>query len=96
MSLAPTVGGVTAHYFSWRATQYGLFFAGLISLMLTYLFQPETSHPGARGVEKLIRSEGRARWVWLNPFQSLALLRSPNVTCIVSLFISSLAACRSC
>lgn len=80
MSLAPTVGGITAHYLSWRATQYGLCIAGAVSLALTYLFQPETSQPGTRGVEKL----ARARWVWLNPFENLALLRSPNVFCIVS------------
>lgn len=84
MSLAPTVGGLTAHYLSWRATQYGLCLASLISFALTFLFQPETSQPGARGVEKLIRAGGKARWVWLNPFDSIALLRSPNVLLIVS------------
>ena len=84
MSLAPTVGGITAHYFSWRATQYGLFFAGALTFVVTYFFQPETCHPGTRGVEKLVRDEGRARWVWLNPFASIALLRSPNVLLIVS------------
>lgn len=84
MSLAPAVGGVMAHYYSWRATQYGLFVAGFVSLVLTWLFQPETSQPGARGVDKLIANEGKAQWVWLNPFQSVALLRSPNVLLVVS------------
>ena len=83
MSVAPTIGGVTAHYYSWRATQYGLFFAGFVSLVLTYLFQPETSHPGARGVDELHRLGEKAHWVWLNPFKSLALLRSPNVLLVV-------------
>ncbi|KIP04582.1 hypothetical protein PHLGIDRAFT_120572 [Phlebiopsis gigantea 11061_1 CR5-6] len=82
MSLAPTVGGVTAHYYSWRTTQYGLAVAGVLSFLLTLIFQPETSQPGARGVDKLIEKEGKARWVWLNPFSSIALLRSPNVTFI--------------
>ena len=83
MSLAPTAGGTTAHYFSWRATQYGLFWAGFVSLVLTYLFQPETSQPGARGVDKLVEKEGKARWVWLNPIESIVLLRSPNVLLVV-------------
>ena len=84
MSVAPTVGGVTAHYYSWRTTQYGLAAAGIVSFLLTLFFQPETSQPGARGVDKLIEKEGKSRWVWLNPFGSIALLRSPNVTFIVS------------
>ncbi|GJE88176.1 MFS general substrate transporter [Phanerochaete sordida] len=82
MSIAPTIGGVTAHYYSWRTTQYGLCVAGLASFLLTLCFQPETSWPGKRGVDKLIEKEGRARWVWLNPFGSIALLRSPNVSLI--------------
>ena len=86
MSLAPAVGGIMAHYYSWRATQYGLFVAGFVSLILTWLFQPETCQPGTRGVDKLISSEGKARWVWLNPFESVALLRSPNVLFIVSVY----------
>ena len=86
MSLAPAVGGTMAHYYSWRATQYGLFVAGFVSLVLTWLFQPETCQPGTRGVDKLISSEGKARWVWLKPFESLALLRSPNVLFIVRVY----------
>ena len=84
MSIAPTIGGVTAHYYSWRTTQYGLCVAGIASFLLTLCFQPETAWPGARGVDKLIEKEGRARWVWLNPFGSIALLRSPNVLLLVS------------
>ncbi|GJE88177.1 MFS general substrate transporter [Phanerochaete sordida] len=80
MSIAPAIGGVTAHYYSWRTTQYGLCVAGILSFLLTLCFQPETAWPGARGVDKLIEKEGRSRWVWLNPFGSIALLRSPNVS----------------
>ena len=87
MSVAPTVGGVTAHYYSWRTTQYGLAVAALFSFCCTLLFMPETSHPGARGVDKLIQKEGKSRWVWLNPFNILVLLRSPNVSFIVSCFL---------
>lgn len=84
MSLAPTFGGFTAHYSSWRWTQYTLAIAGAASFLLTLLVLPETSQPGARGVDKLIQKEGKSRWVWLNPFRSIGLLRSPNVSLIVS------------
>ena len=84
MSIAPTVGGVTAHYYSWRTTQYGLCVAAIIAFLLTLFLQPETAQPGTRGVDKLIEKEGKSRWVWLNPFGSIALLRSPNVLLIVS------------
>lgn len=86
MAVAPTVAGFAAHYFpgGWRTTQYGLCVAGALAWTLTALFQPETSQPGARGVDKLIAVEGKSRWVWLNPFESVALLRSPNVLFIVS------------
>ena len=84
MSIAPTIGGVTAHYYSWRTTQYGLCVAAIASFLLTLFFQPETAWPGARGVDKLIEKEGKSRWVWLNPFGSIGLLRSPNVCLVVS------------
>lgn len=82
MSLAPAAGGITAYYSSWRTTQYALAGAALLSFFLTLLLQPETSQPGMRGVDELIEREGRSRWVWLNPFGGLALLRSPNVLLI--------------
>ena len=47
---------------------------GFVLLLTTYFTLPETSHPGARGVDKLIEAEGRSKWVWLNPFKSLKLL----------------------
>jgi predicted MFS family arabinose efflux permease len=84
MSVAPTIGGVTAHYYSWRTTQYGLCAAAIFSFLCTLLLQPETAHPGTRGVDKLIEKEGKSRWVWLNPFGSIMFLRSPNVSLIVS------------
>ena len=84
-AIAPFVGGVMAHYYSWRTTQYGLCVAALLSFALTAALQPETAWPGARGVDKLGEREGgRTRWVWLNPFGSIGLLRSPNVCLIVS------------
>ena len=56
---------------------------GFVLLLTTYFTLPETSHPGARGVDKLIEAEGRSKWVWLNPFKSLKLLKSPNITLLV-------------
>jgi MFS family permease len=83
MALAPTIAGFTAHYWSWRATQYQIFWAASLAFTLTMLLQPETSQPGTRGLDKLIEKEGRSRWVWLNPFANVALLRSPNVFFVV-------------
>ncbi|KAJ6559885.1 major facilitator superfamily domain-containing protein [Mycena capillaripes] len=93
-ALAPIIGGCVAHYASWRFLHLGLFvFGGVLwSAMLLYL--PETSHPGATGLEKLANAENnvdatnergkpRFRWVWLNPFASLSVLRSPNISLVV-------------
>ncbi|KAJ7131059.1 MFS general substrate transporter [Mycena epipterygia] len=93
-ALAPIVGGWVSHYTSWRYLQLGVFvFGGILGLaMLFYL--PETSHPGVTGLEKMAKIELKAtdtpdteqrppfRWVWLNPFACLWLLRSPNLAMI--------------
>ena len=86
-ALAPVAGGIAAQYSSWRVMQLALMVAGLVMFTLVFFFLPETSHPGTRGVDKA--EGGRVRWVWLNPFGSAALLRSPNVTLVVSLIVSS-------
>lgn len=85
-ALAPVAGGIAAQYSSWRVMQLALMVAGLVMFSLVFFFLPETSHPGTRGVDKA--EGGRLRWVWLNPFGSVALLRSPNVTLVVSLVVS--------
>ncbi|KIJ26233.1 hypothetical protein M422DRAFT_272720 [Sphaerobolus stellatus SS14] len=67
---------------------------GIATLNFVIMFLPETCHPGSRGVDKL--REGaelagrtyRPKWVWLNPFQSLKLLRGPNVS-----FVAIATAC---
>jgi len=43
---------------------------------------PDTSHPGARGVDK--EFGGEFKWVWLNPFKCLWYMRSPNLLAVVS------------
>jgi hypothetical protein len=64
----------------------------LIAFVIIFLAFPETSHPGARGIDKL-RQSGNVRRGWLprfvNPLQSLNLLRSPNICCTVSHLIRS-------
>ncbi len=85
-AFAPMIGGIMTHYYSWRVMQYGLLSFGILSFTLTYFLQPETSQPGARGVDKVLQANGKVSWVWLNPFESLALLRSPNVLLLVRVF----------
>jgi len=50
---------------------------GCFIFVYMWLFFPETSHPGTRGVDKL--PEGSSRLVFVNPLKPLALLRSPNL-----------------
>lgn len=78
-ALAPVAGGVTAHYYSWRVMQVILGVCAGVMLLVVLAFLPETSHPGTRGVDKMIEKDGKSGWVWLNPFKAIALLRSPNV-----------------
>ncbi|PFH53524.1 hypothetical protein AMATHDRAFT_171409 [Amanita thiersii Skay4041] len=79
-ALAPPIGGFVAHYTSWRVMQFLLGVLGLCGLILMSLCFPETSHPGARGIDKLQPDE-RQSWksLFVNPFSPLELLRSPNL-----------------
>jgi len=82
-SLAPFVGGLAAHYYSWRLMQLALGIVGLLSFLAIFFFFPETYHPGKRGVDKLDPNlHPRWRPVLLNPLQPLWLLRSPNLLAI--------------
>jgi hypothetical protein len=79
--------GLAAHYSSWRTMQFILFFCGLSAFVLIYAFFPETSHPRAGQTDKSDETvqapAKRRKWVWLNPFKPLYLLRSPNLMIIV-------------
>ncbi|KXN82691.1 Quinidine resistance protein 1 [Leucoagaricus sp. SymC.cos] len=82
LALAPTVGGVTAHYWSWRAIHYGLAAFAFGALFCIMFFFPETSHPGTRGIDEYKRSgKKHSSWrpVMLNPLSQLLMLRSPNI-----------------
>ncbi|KAF5349702.1 hypothetical protein D9756_008837 [Leucocoprinus leucothites] len=85
LALAPTIGGVTAHYWSWRGIHYGLAVFALGALFCIFFFFPETSHPGTRGVDELKRSgktHPKGRPVMLNPLAQLLMLRSPNILAV--------------
>ncbi|KAJ7893198.1 MFS general substrate transporter [Mycena leptocephala] len=84
-AISPVVGGWGAKYSSWRDVQLGLFFVGLFVFMGMLLLLPETSHPGTLGMgepedsESTTIAERTSKWVWLNPFSCIWLLRSPNL-----------------
>jgi len=82
-SIAPVVGGLAAHYASWRMLQLYFGVMGIVEFVCMLLYFPETTHPGTRGVEKLYENEHPSwRPVILNPLQPLALLRSPNLLAV--------------
>ncbi|KAF5330124.1 hypothetical protein D9611_010546 [Ephemerocybe angulata] len=94
-SPAPFIGGLSAHYASWRLPQLVMGLSGLFVFVLVYAFLPETSHPGERGVDKVkslsdegaaaLRSERPLRRftktlpIFINPLRPLALMRNPNL-----------------
>ncbi|TFY79438.1 hypothetical protein EWM64_g4574 [Hericium alpestre] len=51
-------GRLATHYGSWRTMQFALFVAATVSWLLMAFFMPETSQPSARGLDKLLESEG--------------------------------------
>ena len=57
---------------------------GFMIFVSILLFLPETSHPGARGIDKLRLTGAEPSMVFINPFKSLLLLRSPNLFAVVS------------
>ena len=56
---------------------------GLVQFCFMYFLFPETSQPGARGVDKLRLEDGPSKSMFINPLRPLALLRSPNLLLIV-------------
>ncbi|XP_006458750.1 hypothetical protein AGABI2DRAFT_63935 [Agaricus bisporus var. bisporus H97] len=83
LALAPTVGGIIAHYSSWRGVHNCLAVFGCGVLVCILIFLPETSHPDSRGIdeyEKAGKPLPKWRPVILNPISNLLMLRSLNVT----------------
>ncbi|KAF5325444.1 hypothetical protein D9619_010047 [Psilocybe cf. subviscida] len=92
-SIGPIAGGTATHYFSWRFMQGILGVMGLTAWLTIVFFFPETSQPGARGIDQLRTEEGpnyRPRFVFVNPLRPLALLRSPNLFLISMITSASL------
>ncbi|KAK7437130.1 hypothetical protein VKT23_018753 [Stygiomarasmius scandens] len=92
-ALAPFVGGLVTQFLSWRMMQLGLGFCGLLILVLVAVFFPETSIPGARGIDKLrqeLVEQGKSQveqdklrgFMWINPFKTILLLRSPTLSAV--------------
>ena len=84
-----------ATYASWRAMQLLLFLMGLAAFLSVVTFLPETIHPGTRGIDVVHAHElrdrsgapgktRRWRFVWLNPFKPIHLLRGPVILFVVS------------
>lgn len=59
---------------------------GLFALVPVYLWLPETLDP--EKIRKWGATEEHRKPIFLNPFKSLALLRSPNILIIVRRFAS--------
>uniref|UniRef100_A0A8H8CHZ4 Major facilitator superfamily (MFS) profile domain-containing protein n=1 Tax=Psilocybe cubensis TaxID=181762 RepID=A0A8H8CHZ4_PSICU len=81
-SLAPVAGGWVAFYYSWRIMQASLGVLAILSYFVMFVFFPETSHPGSRGIDKArsqcFNQSGRdIGFVFLNPLRLMLLLRSP-------------------
>ncbi|TFK64589.1 MFS general substrate transporter [Pluteus cervinus] len=77
-AIAPLIGGFMAHYASWRVMQALLGLVNSFVFIWMYISFPETTHPGARGIEKARAEGGKPRW-FVNPLRPLGLLRSPNI-----------------
>ena len=81
--------GFATHYYSWRFMQLLLGLVGFLVFSLILFFLPETYHPNKRGVDNFDPSLlSKWRPVFLNPFQPLWLLSSPNLLIVVRILFS--------
>ena len=61
----------------------------LINFTSIYLFFPETIPPGETGIDKMKAANGidsSTPFIFINPFKSLWLLRSPSMLLIVRFY----------
>ena len=66
--------------------QGSLGLVGLIAFITIYFLFPETSQPGARGIDKMKAAnqiDSSKSFIFINPLQSLWLLRSPTMLATV-------------
>ncbi|KAI0765013.1 MFS general substrate transporter [Fomes fomentarius] len=76
-AIAPLCGGIATQYASWRYAQWALFLMGLSAFISVALWLPETIDPEV--LQRHKDSAKRFAWLRINPFRSLAVLRSPNI-----------------
>ncbi|ESK87314.1 mfs dha1 amino acid exporter [Moniliophthora roreri MCA 2997] len=81
-SFGPFVGGFVAYYFDWRIMQLSLGGAGLVGFLWMLLGYPETSLPGSRGIDKQPQNVVFKYLPRFNPFHTLGMLKSPNITAV--------------
>jgi hypothetical protein len=84
------ISGLAAEYASWRCMQFIIGIFGFIALGIIWFCFPETSHPGARGIDKIHRQAAngmKVKWTHylVNPLSPIGLLRAPNILTMVSL-----------
>lgn len=78
--------GSVAYHLSWRILHFSLAAFAFTTFLCILSYFPETSHPGSRGADKVLREGGvcpRWRPVILNPFSQLDMLRSPSILAVV-------------
>lgn len=82
MILTLPIGGLVTAYASWRTLQFCLGVMGGLIFILMFLYFPETSHPGMRGIDQIPPSNRPSKFMIINPLKPLVLLRSPNILAI--------------
>ncbi|KAF9043992.1 major facilitator superfamily domain-containing protein [Panaeolus papilionaceus] len=89
-SLAPVAGGTVTYYYSWRIMQGSLGILGFVVWVMMLKFFPETSQPGARGVDEILDKGEKPGFIFINPLRPLWLLRSPSLFAVGLVSSSSL------
>jgi len=78
-TVTPFIAGWITHHYSWRVVHVILCLIGLAFVMTIYFLFPETSQPGARGIDKVKGTDSSRSFIFINALESLWLLRSPTM-----------------